>query len=716
MSARCEGEGDREERLRARWSCALCQLERCFGVATSAEEVRARLGDLEVDLALPAGWLAFGRALGYAGRIRRSSAYRLLSTPPPFLLVGADADDLLLVRAHKGRELVVVDPETGRARVASVRSLLPRYRHLVQLRPSRPDASRGLAGLLFSRRFWPALAQVAAASVVINLLALATPLFMMTVYNRVIRYGALTTLDVLLVGMVSLVAVELALRALRGRIAAHAGARLDVEVGREAASRVLQLPLATIERLAPGRLLERLRQLDQLRPLLSGHLPLLLVDLLFVGLFLAVIFVLAPVLGWITLAGGLGFALLGWLARRPLERAARTHSQLVTRKNARLLEALAHAPTVKALGLEPEMEQRYRAELYGTAWAGLETGARGQLAASLAQAVQHLTALAVVYAGARMVVAGELTIGALIAASILAARTLAPLRQLFLNWAQLQQAREAWRRVDRLLQEPVSAPAVRRALGEVELRGALKLERVRFRYADDRPWALDGIDLEVPAGAMVALVGAPGSGKSTLLALIAGLHRPQEGRVLVDGHEVRHLPDAVHRRRLGFVPQEVQLFAGTIADNIALGAEDRSRARVIAAARFVGLHDVVSRLPAGYDTELGEGGAGLSMGQKQLLTIARALIRNPRILLLDEATSALDPTSERRLFEHLRRAGRGRTLLLATHRPQAVAFCDEAVVLREGRILHRGPAAQVAQAMRRGAVAAPASLEVAGGT
>ncbi len=664
--------------------------------------------DLAVEPAPDAGGLAYGLRLadraGFASLVRRATRRRIARTPPPFLLVGEGPDEVRLVEAREGDRLVAVDPVTGQRVLRSPGGLARGARHLVVLRRRpAPRTAGGLRELLLQKRFWPAFAQLVTASVVINLLALATPLFMMTVYNKVIREGGLATLDVLVIGMLSLVAFELVLRALRGYVASYTGARLDAAVGREVLRRLLRLPYRSFERMPSARLFERLRQLDQLRSFLTGNLPLFLVDLAFVGLFLAALFLLNGTLGLVTLAALPLFALLSWLGHRHQARHLRLHRRLVTDKNATVWEAVANAFTVKALGIEPEIERRLRAPLYETAWTGLQAGTTAQFSASLAQALQHLTAVLLIYFGARMVIAGELSIGGLVAASILAARALAPARQLFFAWPQLQQMREAWGRVDALLREGGEEEEARlaRNLEGLRLQGDLRLERVTFRYGEDRPPAIDDVTLDIEAGRLFALAGPPGSGKSTLARLLAGLAVPEKGRVLVDGHDLAQLPPSFYRRQIGVVPQELQLFSGTIAENIALGSEHCPHARVVAAARFVGLHEFVQRLPEGYETRLGERGAGLSAGQKQLVCIARALVRNPRILLLDEATSALDHETERLLVHNLKRAASGRTVILITHRPQLLAMCDRVAVLDEGRLAGVGSPATMIELLER---------------
>jgi HlyB family type I secretion system ABC transporter len=637
--------------------------------------------------------------LGFRGRALKPTGHNLAGAPTPFLVIGRVPGEAWLARERVGDHLLLVEPDTGLARACQLDAVADLAESILLVKPLvEPAPGHGWRGTVL-RRLRPVLWEIGIASVVINLLALATPIFLMTVYNKVINHGALQTLDVLVFGMVTLFLFEWVLRALRSYVASHTGGRLDAALGSEVIHHLVHLPLRTFERMATGQILERTRQLDSIRQFFASQMPLLLVDLAFVGVFLVVLCYLDLRLGAVTLAAMPLFWLLSILARHRHRGLVEAGFKAAAAKASSLGETISQALTVKALGLEPEMERRFKQRLADAASSNFRAGHLGGMIASSGQVLQQGVALLIVYIGARAIIAGDLSIGALIASTILAARTLAPMRQVVGAWQQLQTVRAAFARLDELLCEPaegLAAPGT-----ALRISGRITFEGVVYRYGEGAMPALDGIDLDIVPGQVLGIAGPPGSGKSTFTKLLCGLDHPERGRILLDDLDLRLWSPAVLRQQIGVVPQEVQLFSGTIAENIAMGAADRQFERIVAAAKFVGAHEFIQRLPEGYDTVLGERGSGLSAGQRQLISIARALIRNPRLLVLDEATSALDGMTEQTLLLNLKRASRGRTVVMVTHRLGALAIADRVVFLVDGRIERDGPAGEIASFARQ---------------
>jgi ABC-type bacteriocin/lantibiotic exporter with double-glycine peptidase domain len=350
--------------------------------------------------------------------------------------------------------------------------------------------------------------------------------------------------------------------------------------------------------------------------------------------------------------------------------------------------------TVKSLALEPEMERRWEVRLANSAFTSYRAGNLSNVAATLGYLLQMVASLAILSVGAILAIEGEMTVGALIACNMLANRVLVPLRVIATAWHQVQETKEAFRRINEVMEEAAETPPGT-ASPTPELRGRIQFEAVDFSFEPGQAPTLRGIDLSIDKGSVIGVIGPSGSGKSTLAKLMQGLYRPSAGRVTIDGTDVQHMSLQALRQQIGVVPQDNQLFAGTVRENIQMGALSRDPDRVVAVAKFVGAHDFIQRLPKGYETVLGERGVGLSNGQRQLLCIARALVRNPRILILDEATSDLDPVAEDFLLRNLQRAARGRTIVIVTHRLAPLAIADRVALLIEGRIERVGPPAEV---------------------
>jgi len=617
--------------------------------------------------------------------------------PLPFALL-ADDGRVHVVVSGRADAWTILDVVVGRVWQVAARDIgTLGSRALLLRQPLGPQSTDQWYAPLWAR-VRPVVFKLAAASFVINLLALLTPLFMMLVVNLVIGQqppGGLSSVMLMLcAGMLLAYAADFGLRVARGWLSARTGARLDALMSAEVLHHLMALPYRHFERTPSGVIAERLRQLDVLRGFFTGQLPVLAIDLLFVVLFLIATFVISTILGLITALAIPVLVGVSLAAHRAQRRLADENFQALAAKSSTLTETVANAATIKALGLEAEVERRWQARVERSARSSLRANNLASIAASASGTLQLVASLVIVMVGVGEIVDQRLTIGALIAANMLAARALQPMRQLAGAWHQLQGVSAAFKRVDELMREtPEAAPGEFAPMQA--LSGEIALERVTYRAHERGAPILREADLTVTAGEIVGIVGPSGSGKTTIAHLIQGLVSPADGRVLVDGTDIAHISPAQLRAQIGAVPQDVQLFTGTVRENIAMGVADKDPGRVVAVAKFVGAHDFIQRLPQGYNTVLGERGQGLSTGQRQLLCIARALIRNPRILILDEATSALDPATEEQLLRQLKANTRGRTVIMITHRLAPLAIADRVALVMDGRVERIGPPTEV---------------------
>jgi ABC-type bacteriocin/lantibiotic exporter with double-glycine peptidase domain len=624
---------------------------------------------------------------------------RLLDELPlPFALLAAGGPVHVIV-SGRANDWTVLDVVEGRVWQATAKEVGVLGSRALVLRPRLGSLPTEPWYAPLWVRVRPVVFKLAATSFVINLLGLLTPLFMMLVINIVVgRYhppdGLSSMLLLLCAGMLLAYAADFGLRVVRGWLSARTGARLDALMSAEVLHHLMALPYRHFERTPSGVIAERLRQLDVLRGFFTGQLPVLAIDLLFVVLFLIATFAISTTLGLITALAIPVLVGVSLASHRAQRRLADENFQALAAKSSTLTETVANAATIKALGLEGEVERRWQVRVEQSARSSLRANHLANLSASASGTLQLVASLVIVMIGVTEIADHRLTIGALIAANMLAARALQPMRQLAGAWHQLQAVSAAFKRVDELMREtPEAAPGEFAPMPT--LSGEITLERVTYRAHERGAPILREADLTVAAGEIVGIVGPSGSGKTTIANLVQGLVGPSDGRVLVDGTDIAHISPAQLRAQIGAVPQDVQLFTGTVRENIAMGVVDKDPGRVVAVAKFVGAHDFIQRLPQGYNTVLGERGQGLSTGQRQLLCIARALIRNPRILILDEATSALDPATEEQLLRQLKANSRGRTVIMITHRLAPLAIADRVALVMDGRVERIGPPTEV---------------------
>lgn len=675
---------------------ALLYVAQQIGRPVSEADVRRLAAVPAVGLDESAFLTAAGR-LGLEAQAIDLASDRLGELPLPFVLLAAGQPAHVVV-ARRAGQWVVLDVIEAHAWHLSADEVMSLGTRALTMRERLPDERRRRWYAPLWTRVRPVVLKLAAASFLINLLALATPLFVMLLLNTMVGRAppanAASLMTLLCIGMLVVYGCDFALRVGRGWLSARTGARLDTLMSAEALHHLLQLPYRHFERTPSGVIAERLRQLDVLRSFFTGQMPALAIDIAFVALFLVATFAISATLGTIaTLAIPvlIGVSLATHRAQR---RLAEENFQALAAKGSTLSETVANAVTIKALGLEAEVEKRWQARVEQSARTSFRANNLANIAASASGSLQLIASLAIVVVGVHEVVGHRMTVGALIAANMLAVRALQPMRQLASAWHQLQAVSAAFKRIDELMGEAIESPP-----GELApmpaLAGDIVFDRVTYRADDHGPAILQDADFNVAAGEILGIVGPSGSGKTTIANLIQGLFKPSSGRVLIDGNDVAHVSPAQLRAQIGGVPQDVQLFTGSVRENIAMGVVDKDPGRVVAVAKFVGAHDFIQRLPQGYNTVLGERGQGLSNGQRQLLCIARALIRNPRILVLDEATSALDPATEEQLLRQLKANARGRTVIMITHRLAPLAIADRVALLMDGRIERIGSPTEV---------------------
>jgi ATP-binding cassette, subfamily B, bacterial HlyB/CyaB len=671
---------------------ALVTLLRCHGIAAEPVQIRHQMGTARIGVA---DMLRCAKSFGLKARVQKTNWTRLAVTPLPgiavlrdggFLILGKLVDDKLLVQRPTIAQPVTMTQAELEAIWDGNVVLMARRAALTDL-SRRFDISWFLGAIHKYRRL---LGEVLLASFFLQVFGVISPLFFQVVIDKVLVHRSMSTLDVLVVGLVSLTLFEAVLGTLRTYVFAHTTNRIDVELGARLFHHLLALPIAYFQARRVGDSVARVRELENIRQFLTSSALTLGIDLLFTFVFLAVMLYYSVSLTFVVLASlpvyiGISAGAAPLFRRRLDEKFNRG-----AENQAFLVESVTGIETLKAMAVEPQMQRRWEEQLAGYVAASFRVLSLNNTASQAVQTVNKLVIAAILYFGAKLVIGGEMSVGELVAFNMLASRVSAPVLRLAQLWQDFHQARLS---VDRLgdilntMPEPGFNPG-RAALPAI--RGQVTFEHVTFRYRIDGPEVLHDVSFSVQPGQVVGVVGSSGSGKSTVAKLIQRLYVPESGRVLVDGVDLAMVDLAWLRRQTGVVLQENVLFNTTIRENIALADPAMSMERVIEAAELAGAHDFILELPEGYDTIVGERGSSLSGGQRQRVAIARALISDPRILILDEATSALDYESERAIQQNMKRIAAGRTVFVVAHRLSTVRQADRIITIERGRIVEDG--------------------------
>ncbi len=684
---------------------------RASGLPFSASALRRSL-PAGLDLEQPDNLRRALENVGLKARLVRQDPAKLDPGLLPCILF-RDGGGLAVLSggSSDGKSFTLLDPEAGAApKTLDRRALRRGFLHqamlvapLAEAADSRmPEAERTPGRHWFwgpVRANWSAWVQVMVAAFCINLLSLALPIFVMNVYDRVIPNLAFVTLWTLALGVVLALVLDFLLRSLRTRVLEGVARRVDLSVAASLFDQMMHARMMSRKGGAAG-MANAIRDFETVRDFFGSASFVAMIDLMFVGVFIAALFFLVGPLAYVPLLAVPVVLVIALLAQLPLARSAEQAQRLATKRHVVLVETLLGIETVKSLNAEPVMQREWESAVAASSRIGGRTRTWSSLATSATQFVQQAVSVVIIFWGVFLVSEQRITIGALIAANILSGRILAPLAAVAQTIFRAHYARRSMQVLDEMMELPREGGAQARSGLRIE-RGDLALREVSFRYPGAEHPAVAGLTLDIAAGETVALLGRVGSGKTTTGKLLNGLLAPDSGTILIDGHGIGQYEPAELREGVGYLTQEIELFTGSLRENMVLGRPEASDEEIRKALWLAGMDGFVGASPAGLNLFVGERGNRLSGGQRQGVALARLLLRGPKVLFLDEPTNSMDLQMESAVIARLREVGQGRTtLILCTHRMSLADVADRFVVLDRGRKALDGPKADVLAQLR----------------
>lgn len=672
-------------------AAALAFALQVLGLPADAAQILHDNGKPTLD---EADLLRAARRFPVKAKAHRSSYERLTKTTMPALAALRNGRWLVLGRVGEDK-LLVQTPNAVRPELVTREAFLESWTgRLILLSRRAPlgDASRqfGIGWFVAAvKKYRAPLSEVLVASFCLQIFGLLTPLFFQVVIDKVLVHRGLDTLEVLAAGLGLLSLFDVMLGGLRTYLFAHTTNRIDVELGARLFRHLFALPMAFFQARRVGDITARVRELETIRQFLTSSALTLAVDLFFAVVFLGVLFIYSPLLAMVVAAALPLYVVLS-LSVIPVFRARLNEKfKRYAENQAFMVEAISGVETVKSMALEPVLQRRWEEQIAAYVTAAFRVVSLGAFGTQAAAFINKAVTVLILFLGAKLVIANQLTVGELVAFNMIAAQLSAPVLRLAQLWQDFQQVRISIDRLGDIL-NTVPEPGQRASASLPAIKGDIRIEHVTFRYRLDAQPVLNGVSLHISAGQVLGIVGSSGSGKSTLAKLVQRLYTPESGRILIDDVDLTVADPAWLRRQIGVVLQESVLFNRSVRENIALSEPGMPMERVIQAATLAGAHEFVAALPEGYDTIIGERGASLSGGQRQRLAIARALAVNPRILIFDEATSALDYESEAAVQANMRQICQGRTVILIAHRLSSLRVAQRIITIEGGSIIEDG--------------------------
>ncbi len=672
---------------------ALCLIARLHHIAAEPAHLTHQLGWPPSHTPSTDDLLLAAKHLGLKAKLSRSPIDRLNLVPLPALALMADGRFCVLAQCD-GQRVLMQEPG-GRPVIEPLGVFETQWSGQLILITSRASLAGALATFDFSWfipslvKYRRLLGEVLVVSLFLQLFALVSPLFFQVVMDKVLVHRGMSTLDVLIIGLVVVVLFESVLTILRTYVFSHTTSRIDVELGARLFRHLLQLPLAYFQARRVGDSVARVRELENIRSFLTGNALTLVLDVLFSVIFIAVMFLYSVPLTLIVLVSlplyvGLSLTLMPILRARLNEKFARG-----AENQSLLVETVTGIQTVKASALEPAIAKRWDDQLAAYVSASFKTSTLASYGHEGINLIGKLVSAVTLWYGARLVMEQQLSVGQFVAFNMFAQRVAQPIMRMAQMWTDFQQTGISMARLGDILNTRTEVPPTA-AAQLPPLKGRIQFDAVTFRYRPEAPPVLHGLSLEVRAGEVIGIVGRSGSGKSTLTKLVQRLYTAEQGRVMVDGIDISLIDAAQLRRQIGVVLQENLLFNRSVRENIAITDPAAPIEVVMQAAQLAGAHEFISELPEGYDTVVGEQGSSLSGGQRQRIAIARALFTNPRVLIFDEATSALDYESEAIVQRNMASICKGRTVIIIAHRLSSVRQTHRIIAMDKGRIVEQG--------------------------
>ena len=534
------------------------------------------------------------------------------------------------------------------------------------------------------------LLEVLLAAFILQIIGLLAPILTQVVIDKALAHHSVSTLDVIVFGLIVVALFEMMLGIVRSYIFTHTTSRIDVILSSRLFRHLFALPLRYFETRRVGDTTARVMELEKVRSFLTGAPMTTVIDLCFIFVYIVIMIWYSTTLTWVVLASLPVFVILSAIVT-PLFRY-RLDERFNTGAEAQsyLVESINGAQTIKSFALEPELQKKWEGRLANYVRAGYKTSILSNNAGIIGQFTQKISDIAILWFGAHMVMSGSLTIGALIAFRMLSGRVSGPVLRLVQSWQDFQQAGISIKRLGDIFNhktEPTLDPTKSRL---PSIKGDIRFDKVYFRYALDGPEVIHNVSFGIHPGTVVGVVGRSGSGKSTISKLLQRLYIPESGKILIDGVDIATTDPSWLRRQIGVVLQENFLFNASVRENICIHKPSASMEEIVRVAKIAGAHDFILELPEGYDTQVGERGEGLSGGQKQRIAIARALLHDPKILIFDEATSALDYESENIIQKNLKQIVAGRTVIIIAHRLSTLKSVDKIMAIDKGQLVEYG--------------------------